>query len=69
MDTAVAGSTTPTQPRERMSPDEVVVIIVLALGVFVMILDELAMGVALPQVMDELDMTAGAGSGSPLHMA
>ena len=51
----------PEQPRDRLSPNEVVVITVLSLSAFVMILSELAMGVALPQVMEELDVTAGVG--------
>ncbi len=60
LDTAVAGQSTPP-PRERLSPNEIVVITVLSLSAFVMILSELAMGVALPQVMDELKVTASVG--------
>ncbi|WP_105032390.1 DHA2 family efflux MFS transporter permease subunit [Arthrobacter ruber] len=61
LDTAVAGPPTPAPVRDRLSPAEVVVITVLSLSAFVMILSELAMGVALPQVMDDLEVTASVG--------
>ncbi|WP_258725839.1 DHA2 family efflux MFS transporter permease subunit [Cellulomonas sp. NS3] len=48
-------------PKERLARDEVVVIAVLALGAFVMVLSELVMGVALPQVMDDLAVSAAVG--------
>ncbi|MFJ7771434.1 DHA2 family efflux MFS transporter permease subunit [Streptomyces sp. NPDC097107] len=51
----------PAPSRDRLALDEVLVITVLALSAFVMILSELAMGVALPQVMDDLGVTAVAG--------
>ncbi|GAA5122656.1 DHA2 family efflux MFS transporter permease subunit [Alloalcanivorax gelatiniphagus] len=51
----------PVPTRDRLAPDEVLVITVLAMSAFVMILSELALGVALPQVMADLDVTAVAG--------
>jgi DHA2 family lincomycin resistance protein-like MFS transporter len=51
----------PRRVRDRLAPDEVLVMTVLAVSAFVMVISELAMGVALPQVMADLRVTAGAG--------
>ena len=46
-------------PKTHLEPGEVVVIAVLAVSAF--IVNEMVMGVALPQVMDELGITAATG--------
>jgi DHA2 family lincomycin resistance protein-like MFS transporter len=47
--------------RERLSPSEVLTISVLVFSAFVALLSELVMGVALPQIMDDLEVTATTG--------
>ena len=56
-------STTPAlaSVKERLTADEVIVLTVLAVSAFVMVLSELAMGIALPQVMDDMSITASTG--------
>ncbi|QQD77956.1 MFS transporter (plasmid) [Curtobacterium sp. YC1] len=46
---------------KRLSPGEVLTISVLVFSAFVAFLSEMVMGVALPQVMDDLDITATTG--------
>ena len=46
---------------ERLNPSEVIVITVLAVCAFITVLTELVMGVALPQVMRDLTITASTG--------
>ncbi|WP_369138018.1 DHA2 family efflux MFS transporter permease subunit [Modestobacter versicolor] len=47
--------------KTRLTPDEVIVVTVLAGAAFITVLNELVMGVALPQVMAELAITASTG--------
>ncbi|MCI2238574.1 DHA2 family efflux MFS transporter permease subunit [Paenibacillus sp. TRM 82003] len=48
-------------PKTHLEPGEVVVIAVLAVSAFIVIFNEMVMGVALPQVMAELGITAATG--------
>jgi len=48
-------------PKTHLEPGEVVVITVLAVAAFIVIFNEMVMGVALPQVMNELGITASTG--------
>lgn len=45
---------------KRLSPGEVLTISVLVFSTFVAFLSEMVVGVALPQIMDDLDITAMA---------
>jgi DHA2 family lincomycin resistance protein-like MFS transporter len=59
---AVADShTTASAQTERLSPAGVLTISVLVFAAFVALLSELVMGVALPQIMDDLEITATTG--------
>ena len=49
------------QPETRLSPGEVLTISVLAFSAFVALLSEMVIGVALPQIMDDLGITATTG--------
>ena len=53
-------ATTPA-PTKRLSPGEVLTISVLVFSAFVAFLSEMVVGVALPQIMDDLDITATTG--------
>jgi DHA2 family lincomycin resistance protein-like MFS transporter len=48
-------------PTKRLSPGEVLTISVLVFSAFVAFLSEMVVGVALPQIMDDLDITATTG--------
>jgi DHA2 family lincomycin resistance protein-like MFS transporter len=48
-------------PTKRLSPGEILTISVLAFSAFVAVLSEMVIGVALPQLMDDLDITATTG--------
>jgi DHA2 family lincomycin resistance protein-like MFS transporter len=48
-------------PAKRLSPGEVLTIAVLVFSAFVAFLSEMVVGVALPQIMDDLDITATTG--------
>lgn len=48
-------------PKTHLEPGEVVVIAVLAVSAFIVIFNEMVMGVALPQVMADLGITAATG--------
>ena len=56
----VPGTGTPAEGK-RLSPGEVLTISVLVFSAFVAFLSEMVMGVALPQVMADLDITATTG--------
>jgi DHA2 family lincomycin resistance protein-like MFS transporter len=46
---------------KRLSPGEILTVSVLAFSAFVAVLSEMVIGVALPQLMDDLDITATTG--------
>ncbi|MBV1781039.1 DHA2 family efflux MFS transporter permease subunit [Paeniglutamicibacter sp. ABSL32-1] len=48
-------------PTKRLSPGEVLTITVLVFSAFVAFLSEMVLGVALPQIMDDLNITATTG--------
>jgi DHA2 family lincomycin resistance protein-like MFS transporter len=50
-----------TDPTKRLSPGEVLTISVLVFSAFVAFLSEMVVGVALPQIMADLDITATTG--------
>lgn len=50
-----------TSSAKRLSPSEVLTISVLVFSAFVAFLSEMVVGVALPQIMDDLDVTATTG--------
>ena len=59
---AVTGPiTTSPAPTKRLSPGEVLTISVLVFSAFVAFLSEMVVGVALPQIMDDLNITATTG--------
>lgn len=59
--TSLEGTDSATTPVKRLSPGEVVTIVVLAFSAFVAFLSEMVMGVALPHVMSDLGVSATTG--------
>jgi DHA2 family lincomycin resistance protein-like MFS transporter len=58
---AVPPNRATAEPTKRLSPGEVLTISVLVFSTFVAFLSEMVVGVALPQIMDDLNITATTG--------